>query len=130
MPEDANPILPRFPFEQFEHAMIFVKGPATNFQPSDDVQCVLEEMTGRPIREVSLKARPIHVVRNSGDTVDKVAKGESEGIIAAAELGLRLRDRELPMRFVNGSLKAVERYFLDPESGLELAIFLFYGVRK
>jgi hypothetical protein len=35
------------PFEQFEHAMIFVKGPATNFQLSDAVQRVLEEMTGR-----------------------------------------------------------------------------------
>lgn len=130
MPEDANPILPRFPFEQLQHAMIFVKGPVTNFQPSDEVQNVLEEMTGKSIREVSLRARPIHVVRNSGDTVDNVAKGKSEGIIAAAELGLKLRDKELPMKFIDGSLKALERYFHDPESGLDLAIFLFYDLQK
>jgi hypothetical protein len=118
------------PFEQFEHAMIFVKGPATNFQPSDAVQRVLEEMTGRSILEVSLKARPMHVVKNSGGVVDDVAKGTRQGLIAATELGLKLRDKELPMRFVNGSLKAVERYFRDPESGVELAIILLYGVRK
>jgi hypothetical protein len=130
MPEDVHPILPAFPFEQFEHAMIFVKGPATNFQPSDEVQRVLEEMTGRSTLEVSLKARPMHVVKNSGGVVDNVAKGKREGFIAAAELALNLRDKELLMRFSNGSLKAVERYFRDPESGLELAIILLYGVRK
>jgi hypothetical protein len=130
MPEDVKPILPRFPFEQFEHAMIFVKGPATNFQLSDDVHLVLEEMTGRSIHEVSLKARPMHVVKNSGGVVDDVAKGTRQGLIAATELGLKLRDKELPMRFLNDSLKAVERYFRDPESGVEMVIFLFYGVRK
>ena len=130
MPEDAKPILPRFPFEQFEHAMIFVKGPATNFQLSDDVHLVLEEMTGRSIHEVSLKARPMHVVKNSGGVVDDVAKGTRQGLIAATELGLKLRDKELPMRVLNDSLEVVERFFRDPESGVEMAIFLFYGVRK
>lgn len=128
MPEDVNPIRPRFPFEQFEHAMIFVKGPATNFQLSDDVHLVLEEMTGRSIDEVSLKARPMHVVRNSGGVVDDVAKGTRQAIIAATELGLKLRDKELPMRVLNDSLKVVERYFRDPESGVEMAIFMFYDV--
>jgi hypothetical protein len=117
------------PFEQFEHAMIFVKGPATNFQLSDAVQRVLEEMTGRSILEVSLKARPVHIVRNSSTVVDNAAKGTRQGLIAATELGLKLRDKGLPMRFCNDSLKAVERYFRDPASGHELAIVLFYGVR-
>ncbi len=130
MPEDVNPFLPHFPFEQFEHAMIFVKGPAKNFQPSDEVQRVLEEMTGRSILEVGLKARPIHVTKNGDDMVDNVANGKREGLIAASELGLKLGDKELPMRFLNNSLKTIERYFRDPESDLELAIILFYGVGK
>lgn len=130
MPEDIDPIRPRFPFEQFQHAIIYVKGPATNFQLSDHVHLVLEEMTGRSIREVSVKARPMHIVKNSGEVVDDVAKGTRQGLIAATELGLKLRDKELPMRFLNNSLRAVEKYFRDPGSGLELAIFLFYGVRK
>ena len=118
------------PFEQLEHAMIFVKGPAANFEPSDAIQRVLEEMTGRTILEVSLKARPMHVVRNSGEVVDDVAKGTPQGLIAATELGLKLRDKELPVRFLNDSLKTVERYFRDPKSGVEVAIILLYGVRK
>jgi hypothetical protein len=109
MPEDVNPIRPRFPFDQFEHAMIFLKGPAANFQLSDDVHLVLEEMTGRSIREVSLKARPMHMVKNSGGVVDDVAKGARQGLIAATELGLKLRDKELPMRFLNDSLRVPSR---------------------
>jgi len=62
--------------------------------------------------------------------VDDVAKGTPQGLIAATELGLKLRDKELPVRFLNDSLKAVERYFRDPKSGVELAIILLYGVRK
>jgi hypothetical protein len=130
MPVDSNPILPRFPFQQFEHAMIFVKGPARNFELSDEVHKVLEEMTGETIREVSLKARPIHVVGNSGGVVDNVAKGMREGLVAAAELAVKLRDENVGLRFIDGSLTGVERYFHDPESGLELAIILFYGVQK
>jgi hypothetical protein len=130
MPADVNPILPCFPFEQFEHAMIFVKGPAANFQPSDHVHQVLEEMTGRSILEVSQKARPIHVTKNSGEVVDNVAKGTREGLTAAGELSLKLRDKEIVMRFLHDSLKAVERYVRDPESSTELAIILFYRARN
>jgi hypothetical protein len=129
MPEDVNPIVPRFPFEQLEHAMVFVKGPATNFQISDHVYEVLEEMTGRSILEVSQKARPIHITKNSGDVVDDVAKGTHERLIAVTELSLKLRENALVRKFLNDSLKVVERYVRDPEAGVELAIILFYRVR-
>jgi hypothetical protein len=111
-------------FDDLEHVVLFARENLQSFSPSDKMQQVLEEMTGRSIQELSQKAR-FQLFRNSGDTIQMAKKG-NVAIIAAIELGLSLGDQDLPKRFIAGRVKATERYFRDPETGGEFAIVLLY----
>lgn len=126
--QSAPPGRPAFevlPFEKLEHVVLFTKAHIESFSPSDEMQLVFEELTGRSIQEISQKAG-FQLFRNSGNTLDLAKKG-SVAIIAASELGLKLGSKELPDRLIAGALKSTERYFRDSKTGHEFVIVLLYG---
>lgn len=111
-------------FDSLEHVVLFAKENLQSFSPSSAMKRVFEEMTGRAIQEVSRKAR-LQLFRNSSEATQKAEKGNAAKI-AAFELGSLLGDSDLPMRLLTGRVKAVERYFRDPDTNGEFVIVLLY----
>jgi tetratricopeptide (TPR) repeat protein len=118
--------LPGLPFDDLTHVVIYTSANVESFSPSDEMERVFEDMIGRSVSEISRKAR-FQVFRNSGETVDLAKNGHgSVGLIAATELGMKLRNQDLPKRFIDGKLKATVRYLRESSTGREFAIVALY----